>query len=457
MALDYVKTAKLIVEKLGGTDNISEVSHCITRLRFILKDNEIPDDSNLKQVPGVISIIKKGGQYQVVIGNEVAYVYKEVNKILGPTNIDGNNENKSESKSDESIISRFCGYVAGSMTPLLPAMLGAGMVKVVLTLLSTFGLLSSESSTYIILYALGDAFFYFMPVFLGMSIAKNIGANPVFAMSIGALLLHPDLIYLLSEGNSSFFGITVTSATYSSSVLPMLIIVPVMKYIEDFADKVSPNLIKVFFKPLLVVIISAPIALIVIAPIGAILGDYMANSINFLYTQVGWLTIMVLAAIMPFVIMTGMHYALVPIAFTGIATLGFDALLIITMFCSNLAQGGASLAVGFRSKKQDIKSISIASGVSAIVAGVTEPALYGVTLKYKTPLIGAIIGAGIAGLYAGIVGLVAYTLGGSPSVLSLIQMIGGDSFSNLINGVITLFIAIIASFIATCILYKEEQ
>lgn len=452
MALDFTNTAKMILEKVGGESNVSSVTHCITRLRFVLKDNKIPKDIEIEKIPGVIRVIKQGGQYQVVIGNDVSNVYKELLKLGNFSDA----PSEEQGNSDEGIFSRVSGFIAGSMTPLLPAMLGCGMVSVVLTILSTFGLMDTTGSTYVILSAIGDTFFYFMPIFLGMSVAKKIGSSPVLAMVIGAMLLHPDLINLLGVGGATYFGIPVTSAVYSSSVLPMLLMVPIMKYIEKFADKVSPSMVKVFLKPLIVIFISAPIALIFVAPVGFVLGNFLAEGVNFLYSQVGWLTIMVLSISMPFIIMTGMHYALVPIAFNSLAIFGFDPLLIITMFCANLAQGSASLAVGFRSKNVDTKSTAIASGISAVVAGVTEPALYGVTLKYKTPLIAAMIGAGAAGLYAGITGLVAYTLGGSPSAISLVQMIGGDDMSNFVNGVITLVIAVTVSFIATCILYKEE-
>lgn len=452
MVLDFTNTAKMILLKIGGETNIESVTHCVTRLRFVLKDTTIPNDMEIEKIPGVIRVIKQGGQYQVIIGNDVSNVYKELLKLGNFS--DAPREEKNNS--DEGLFSKVCGYIAGSIMPILPAMVGCSMVNVILTLLTTFGLIDTSSSTYIILSSISDTFFYFMPIFIGMSAANKIGSSPVLAMCISAMLLHPNLVYLLGVGGATYFGIPVTSAVYSYSVLSMLLMVPIMKYIEKFADRVSPEILKVFLKPLLVIIISAPIALIFIAPLGSLLGNFLAEGVNFLYSRVGWLTIMALSIGMPFIIMTGMHYALMPIAFNSLAILGFEPLLIVTMFCANIAQGGASMAVGVRSKDVNAKSNAFVAGTSAIFSGVTETAMYGVTLKYKTPMIGAMIGAGAAGLYAGITGLVGYILGTPPSVISLIQMIGGENLSNFVNGIITLVIALTVSFIATCILYKDK-
>lgn len=456
MALNHAKVAEELLEKVGGEENVSSVSNCMTRLRFVLKDDDIPSDEEIEEVEGVLRVIRKGGQYQVVIGNEVSKVYREIAK-LGNFAESSPKEKTQNKENQENVLSRLFGFIAGCMTPLLPAMLGSGMIKVVLTLLTTFSLVDTSGTTYQILSVVGDAFFYFLPVMLAYTTAQKLDASAPLAMVIAAVLLHPDLTSLLNEGSVSYFGLPVTSATYSSSVLPVLMIVPIMKYIEDFADKVSPDVVKAFLKPLIVVFVMAPIALVIIGPIGSIMGQYLAAGINFLYSEMGWLTIMLLSALMPFIVMTGMHYALIPMALSGLSNFGYDAILIITMFCSNLAQGGATMAVAYKAKKLKVKSQAMAAGISAIVAGVTEPAMYGITLKYKTPMIAAVAGAGAAGLYAGITGLVAYTMGGSPSALSLIQMIGGEGFVNMINGIVALAISLTVSFSLSYVLFKPEQ
>lgn len=453
MAFNYAKTAETVLEKVGGEKNVVGLTHCMTRLRFVLKDGNAPKDAEIEKIPGVIRVIRQGGQYQVVIGNEVSNVYNELLKLGKFEESTGNGQGDG---TKENLFSRLSGFIAGCMTPLLPAMLGCGMIKVVLTLLTTFNLVDSAGSTYIALEAAGDAFFYFMPILLAMTTAKRLGSNIYLAMVMAAFLLHPKLGALLAEGSTTYFGLPVTSASYASSVLPVLLMVPLMGYIERFAEKICPSLVKVFLKPLIVIFVTIPLALVVVGPLGSILGNYLAAGVNLLYTNVGWLAIMLLSAAMPFIVMTGMHYALLPIATIGLASLGFDAVLIITMFCSNLAQGAASIAVAVKNKDKNVKSAASAAGISAIVAGVTEPAMYGVTLKYKTPMIASVIGAGAAGLYAGITHLVAYSMGGSPSSLSIIQMIGGDSFKNMTNGIITLLISLVVTFVMTMILYKPE-
>ncbi len=457
MKNDFRADAEKIIEAIGGKDNIISVTHCMTRLRFNLADEDLASDSEVEAIGSVLRVIKQGGQYQVVIGNDVPKVFAALVE-LGVSRDNITDAVKKEGSGKKlNIFSRFFGFVAGSMTPLLPAMLGGGMVKVLVTLLTTFNWLSTTSTTYAVLSIIGDALFYFLPILLAASIAERLGSSKPLAMLIAGVLLHPDLTALFAAGPVKFIGLPVTSAVYSSSVLPILIMVPIMKYIEDFADRISPNLIKVFFKPFLVVLISAPLALIVVGPIGAIAGNYLADGINFLYARAGWFTIAALAALMPFIIMTGMHYSLIPLATISLSSLGFDPILIVTMFCSNLAQGASSLAVAVRSKDKSVRQVAAGSGVSAIVAGVTEPALYGVTMKYKTPLIASCIAAGVAGGFAGFRGLVAYTLGGSPSVFSLVQMIGGDSFANLTTGLITMAIVLILSFTLTLVLYREKS
>lgn len=455
MKKDFTADAAAIVEAVGGRDNIVNVSHCMTRLRLVLADEDLASDSEVEGVPSVLRVIRQGGQYQVVIGNDVPKVYA----ALREAGISGNTVTDAVPASPKKAnpLSRFFGFVSGCMTPLLPAMLGGGMVKVLVSLLTTLGWLSTAGTTYGVLSVIGDAFFYFLPIMLAYTVADRMGSSKLLAMLVAGVLLHPDLAALFAAGNVTFLGLPVTAATYSSSVLPIFILVPIMKYIEDFADRISPQVIKVFFKPFLVVLISAPLALIVIGPLGTLAGNLLADGISALYNRAGWLTVALLAALMPFVIMTGMHYSLVPLATMSMASLGFDPMIIIAMFCSNLAQGGASFGVAVRTSDKSIRQVATGAGISAVVAGVTEPALYGVTMKYKTPLIAACVGAGAAGVFAALTGTVAYSLGGSPSVFTLVQMIGGDGLTGLVWGLVTLAITLLVSFTLTVILYRESS
>lgn len=464
MALNYAETAKKIVELVGGESNISSATHCMTRLRLVLKKESKADDEAVEKIKGVKSVIKQGGQYQIVIGNEVSNVYQEMEKIVNLSDASGGGE-----KIEGNVIQRLFEFVAGCMTPLLPAMLGTGMVKVILTLLTTFAGLSTETSTYVILNTMGDCFLLFFPIFLAYTAAKKIGGSPVLFMIVGAALVYPDMNTLLSGGSlelgsfmgfssTSFFGIPVICATYTSSVLPILLMAPIMKAVENFADRVSPNVLKSFLKPMLFTIICVPIAFIIIGPIGSVAGNGLSYLLDALYGACGWLAVGIMAAAMPFIVMTGMHYALIPLMMNSLSTAGFDALVLISMYCSNLAQGGAAVGVAAKSKNTEIRSEGIASGISAIIAGVTEPALYGVNMRFRTPMIGACLAAGISGLFCGIVQLVAYVYGGSPSILSLVTFIGGnDPMRGVVFGVIAAVIVLVISFGVTVVLYKDEN
>ena len=470
MALDYVSTSKKIVDAVGGAGNIASATNCMTRLRLVLNDESKANDDAVKAIKGVKSVIKQGGQYQVVIGNEVSNLMKEFNK-LGNFSEDAGAK---PAKAEGPIIQRVFGFVAGCLTPLLPAMLGTGMAKVVLTLLTTLNVMSSTGPTYVILYSMADSFFYFLPVMLGWSIAKKTGHSVPLYMVIGAALVYPDFISLLAGGvegipYGTFLGqnctylfgfLPVISASYTSSVLPMLLMAPIMGPIEDWADRVSPNVLKAFLKPLLFLMVCTPIVVVVLGPLGTVLGQVLSAITTFMYGTVPWLTVGLLSAAMPFIVMTGMHYALIPLFTNNLATLGYDVIVAVTMFCSNLCQGGASLGVAVKTKDMETKSEGIACGISAIVAGVTEPAMYGINMRFMKPMIGAVAGAGVSGLLAGITGVKGYTMGGSPSIMSLITFIGGNDalgpFHSVIWGAICAVVGLAISFGVTLILFKDE-
>ncbi len=468
MAMDYADVSKKIVAAVGGADNISSATHCMTRLRLVLKDQGRADDSRVENIKGVKSVIKQGGQYQVVIGNEVSNLFKEFSRLGNFT--DGGGE---APKAEGPAIQRLFGFVAGCLTPMLPAMLGTGMLKVVLTLLTTLQAVSATDATYQIFYSIADGFFYFLPVFLGWSIAKKVNGSAPMYMAVGALLCYPDIVGLmggtlesateygefLGMGCTYLFGvIPVIETTYTSSVVPMLLMAPVMKWAEDFADRVSPNVLKAFLKPLLFFLICTPVVMVVLGPIGGVIGNVMATAFNAMYGAVPWLTVGVLSALMPFIVMTGMHYALIPLFMNNIATLGYDVVVLVTMFCSNICQGGAAFGVAAKTKDVETRSEGIACGISAAVAGVTEPALYGINLRYMKPMIGAVTGAGIAGLLAGIMGVKGYTMGGSPSFLSLITFIGGDSpYHSVIWGAVCGVLGLAISFAVSFVLFQDPQ
>ncbi len=308
MVLDYVETSKKIIEAVGGAGNISSAGNCMTRLRLVLKDDKKANDEKVQSIKGVKGVMRQGGQYQIIIGNEVSNLFKEFKKH-GNWGEDGGG---APQKAEGNPVQRLFGFVSGCMTPMLPAMLGTGMLKVVLTLLTTFCGMSTESSTYILLFSFADCFFMFLPVFLGMTIAKKMGGSPMLFMVVGAALCYPNLISLMGGSLGELgtflgmpctylFGIPVICATYTSSVLPMLLMAPVMKWAEDFADRVSPNVLKAFLKPLLFIIICIPCSLYVLGPIGNVVGNLLSNVFMAMYNAVPWLTVGILSAAMPFI------------------------------------------------------------------------------------------------------------------------------------------------------------
>jgi PTS system beta-glucosides-specific IIC component len=455
MANNYQQTATDILSLIGGEKNVKQVWHCMTRLRFYLNDESKADAQKIEALPGVIRVVVQNGQFQVIIGNDVQKVYNELMKLgTFETKASANEEASQEKKGN--LVSRAFAFISDSVSPVLPAMLGCGMINVVLSILKVAGLIDETSSTYTLLSTMADTFFYYMPVMLGYTASKKVGLNPFVGMTMGAFLVHPNLVALLAQGNTEFLGLPVTAATYSTSLLPIILMVPIMAKIQNVSNKIMPDLIKVFMTPLVTLLISLPIALCLVGPLGTFVGTYLAEGLNFINTQAGWLSIMVTAIILPFVVMTGMHYALIPFIMLSFSSNGYESLMTVSMLLANMAQGATALAVSVKAKDKTTKSTALACGISAVIAGVTEPALYGISLKYKKPMVGAMIGAGLAGLYAGITGVVQYTMIGAQSIFSLLPMIGGDSYSNVINGGISIAIALVGTFVATSILYKEE-
>ncbi|EHI99131.1 PTS system, beta-glucoside-specific IIABC subunit [Clostridium sp. DL-VIII] len=452
--MDYSIVAKKILEKIGGESNVNSVIHCMTRLRFTLKDESIVNDEEVKKINGVMGIMKKGGQYQIIIGNEVSKCYKEVLK-LGDFSDSVNNTTSSNEK--QNIITKVLDVISGSMSATMPAIIGAGMVKVLVVLLTTIGLLSNTSQTYAILSALGDATFYFLPIILVISTSKKFNINPyIFAAVIG-VMVYPDFVKLLgSETPVSFLGLPVTQASYGYSVIPIIMMAWVMKYIEEFVDKITPAVTKNFLKPMLILLIAMPIAIIVIGPIGFLVGKGLSTVMYTIQDKANWIALPLMAAFMPLIVMTGMHWAFVPIALAALANPGgYETLLLVAMLPSNLAQGASSLAVSLKSKNKDLKQVASASSISALLAGVTEPAMYGVTLKYKKPLVASMIASGIAGIYAGIVYLKVYVFA-TPALISIVQFINPNGGSNFINALITAAIALIGSFVLTWIIGFDD-
>lgn len=448
--MKYKNTALAILEAVGGEKNVLRATHCVTRLRLELKDENIVSDERVKSISGVLGIMKKNGQYQIILGNDVANYYKEFT-ALGKFDSDSVQQVKKAN-----VLEQVIEYIAGSMTPLIPAMLGGGMIKVLVIVLPMLGLLKADSQSISFLAFFGDAPYHFMPIFLAYSASQKLKVTPALAMSVAGILLHPNFVQMVSSGDPlHFLGAPVTPASYGSSVIPILIMVWLMKYIEAVFNKVTPAVTKSFLQPTLVLLVSGFIALVLVGPLGVIVGEGLSQLVEQMHGVAGWLTLAVLGAIMPFIVMTGIHWAFAPI-FLAASIATPDVLILPAMLGSNLAQGAASMAVAFKSKNSNTKQIAFAAGFSALFAGVTEPALYGVTLKYKKPLYAAMIGGGLAGLFVGLTGVKAY-LFAVPSLIALPQFIYSEAASNITNAMIAAAISIIVTFILAYFLGIDEE
>ncbi|MGG7212522.1 beta-glucoside-specific PTS transporter subunit IIABC [Clostridium nigeriense] len=454
--MNYENLAKSILEKVGGEKNVSNLTHCATRLRFNLKDNTKANTEAIKALNGVMGVVDKGGQYQVIIGNDVNNVYKEVTKI---SNLEGK-ESSTEEVDDRKTVAKVIDTITGIFTPILPAITAAGMMKAVLALLSAFKLLTADSQTYQVINFMADAAFYFLPILLASSAAKKFKCNQYLAMMLGGMLLHPTFVSMVNtakEAGTSIevFGLPILLASYSSSVLPIILGVWFMSYVEPIADKISPKAIKFFTKPLITALVTGIVLLVAIGPIGYIVSDKVGLAIKTLESYASWLVPTLIGGLLPLFVMTGTHYGLIPIGINNRMTMGYDTIIYPGTLASNVAQGGAALAVAFKTKNSEIKQLASSAGITG-VCGITEPALYGVNLRFKTPLYAAMIGGAVGGLFLGIFRVCNYS-GGSPGFLTLPSYIGGESMMNFVYACIGAAISVVVSFIACLVLYKDPE
>lgn len=453
--MNYKESAQAIYDAVGTEKNIVSLIHCMTRLRFKLRDESSVDDAAVKQIPGVVGVNHQSGQYQVIIGNDVANYYNELAKL---GNFTDDNDDAEPEKTGEKVnwFSRFASFISSCMSPLIPALIGGGMIKVILILLPLLGWLSTKGQTYAILSIFGDAPFYFLPIMLAYTAAQYFKVTPMLAVTIGAIMIHPNFTAMVTAGKSvSFMGLPVTLANYSSSVIPILIMVWLMKYIEKGVEKVCPTSLKSILKPLLVIFISGTLALVVVGPLGTYAGDLLSAIILFIQGKASWLAMPLMAAFMPLIVMTGMHWAFSPI-FLAASIAHPDSLILPAMLAANVAQGAASLAVMFKAKNKNTKQIAGAASISALLAGVTEPALYGVTLKYKKPLYAAMIAGGVTGLFMGIVNLKSFAFA-VPSLISIPQFINKAASANFINALIVLVASFVITFVLTWLFGIDEE
>ena len=448
--------AEHVLEAVGGSANIVSVTHCMTRLRFVLKDQSVPNNKEVESIKGVMGVNIVGGQYQVIIGNSVGNVYKEllaIGKISDVTTDYKDEENKNP-------VVKALDFIAGCMTPLFTAIIAGGLIKVLLVIFgpTLLGVLSAESDTYILMNALGDAPFYFLPVLVAFTASKKLNCNSFLAVMVSSVLIYPDVISLLATDQAtSLFGvIPVVHGSYASSIIPAMLSTILLKYVEMGVDKIVPEWSKNFLKPLLIVLITTPITLCALAPLGLLVGNALQFVINTIYGFAPWLAMTLFAAAMPFIVMTGMHWAFVPAALMSLANPGYELMLLPAMLASNTAQAGATFGVAVKTKNSEIREMAIPAGISALLAGVTEPAMYGITLRLRKPMVAACIASGIGGLIAGLTTLKACAFA-TPCLTAIVQFISPVDNKNIICAIIVFAVTLVLSFILSFIMTKNEE
>lgn len=438
------ETASRILQEVGGEENVDNLTHCLTRLRFTLKSTENVDEGRVKAIPGVLGVVNQGGQFQVIIGQEVASAYNEILKLgtfSTSTPLDINEDDAPK----KGVVNRILDTVAGIFSPIMPVIAGVGMIKALLSILKLFSLINPEGELYYFLSFIADAGYYFLPVYLAASAARKFHCNMFMSMLLGAMLLHPNFSALGESGDIiSVIGLPVRIVTYSSSVIPILLIVLVYSYVEKIAEKVVPSIIKFIAKPLLSLLIMAPIAFCVLGPLGGFLGDALVSGLLAIQDVIPWALPTIIGAFMPFLVMTGMHYSLLPAYVNSLSALGYETIIGPGNLPSNIAQGAAALCVALKTKNREFRQLAISSGVTALL-GVTEPALFGVNLRLKRPLIAMAIGGGLGGLYAGLTGVLRF--GGGGAGLAAIGLYVGPNPMNVTNALISCAIAFVATFV----------
>ncbi|OMF65207.1 beta-glucoside-specific PTS transporter subunit IIABC [Paenibacillus sp. FSL R5-0766] len=449
--MDKQQLSKDILKLVGGEENIDQVTHCMTRLRFNLNDINQADRATLKNTPGVMGVTENGGQFQLIIGSEVSEVYKALVNNMSKNSNAGSAPKGG--KKQRNPISALFDFIAGMFTPILPAIAGAGMIKGIVSIMVALGWMTNTSSTYIILSAVGDGAFYFLPIILAVSAAKKMGSNVYVGAALAAGLMHPTIGALFQEGNTSFAGITVIATSYASSVIPIVIAIWIAAYVERAIERITHSSLKLIVVPTVTLLIMVPLTLIAIGPLGGIIGNGLSGGISWLFDNASILASILIGGTMSVLIITGMHYALLPIAVGSIATFGYD-FIVPLMFAANMAQGGAAFGVGFKSKNSQTKSFSYSTGLTALM-GITEPAMYGINMKFKKPFFAALIGGAVAGAFLGTFSVKAYFIGsaGLPGATSFV----GPDISNLLYALIAALIAFVVASVITYILGFQEE
>lgn len=443
--------ASRVLAAVGGKENVNSVVHCATRLRFKLKDEDVADTKALKQDEDVIQVVQKGGQYQVVIGSQVGDVYRELNDIANFDNTEAVEEKTGN------IFDRLIDIISSIFTPFLGAMAGAGVLKGFLTLALTLNWVTDTSGVYVVLWAIADGLFTYLPVMLAFTAARKFHTNEFLAAALAMALVHPSITALAGE-TLHFLGLPVIigASAYTSSVIPIILAVFLQSYVEKFFKKVIPDFLQTIVVPLAIFLVMAPLTFIVVGPLGTILGNLLGSGYDAIYGLSPILAGAIMGGLWQVFVMFGMHWGFVPIMMLNLTQTGFDTMMPM-LLPAVLAQGGAALAVFFMTKNVKLKGLALSSTITSIF-GITEPTVYGVNLPLKKPFIAACISGAIGGAFIGFFEVRNYVFG-LVSLLSLPGFIPQDTkaITGLVMAAIGTAIAFVLAFILTFVLRFDEQ
>ncbi|MEZ3158361.1 beta-glucoside-specific PTS transporter subunit IIABC [Microbacterium sp. BWR-S6Y] len=439
--VDHAKTATAVVAGVGGESNITSLVHCATRLRFVLKDEGKADAAALRATPGVITTAQAGGQYQVVIGNDVPDVYAA---IQAQTKLGGAGSEGGENGPKGNLFNRFIKMISAIFTPILWALAGTGLLKAFVAAAVTFGWLDATGTTYVILNALSDALINFLPMALAITAARYFKASEFTSFAIAGALVYPSIVALNGQPDITFFGIPVTMVSYVSSVIPIIVIVWLQSYAERFLLKVLPSAVKRFLTPMIVVAIAVPLVFLAIGPLSSLVGGGLAAAIGWVFQTVPWLGGAIMGGLWQVFVIFGLHWGLVPLFQLELQTTG-QMLLIGPVFAAVLAQAAAVAGVLVRTRNKNLRSLAAPATLSGFLAGITEPAIYGIDLPLKRPFAFGIVGGALGGALIAIGGVFskAFVV---PSGLALPALLGNG---NMVMLGIGLAVAILVPFLLT--------
>ncbi|EQA3573481.1 beta-glucoside-specific PTS transporter subunit IIABC [Enterococcus hirae] len=450
--MDNQAVGKRVWEAVGGEKNVNSLVHCATRLRFKLKDESVADTQKLKQDPDVIQVVQSGGQYQVVIGSNVADVYQAIVDEQGLTDQSGTED---QSKNP---LNRLIDIISSIFTPFLGAMAAAGILKGFLSLATVLGWLATDTGAYQVLFAAADGVFTFLPVMLAFTAAKKFKTNQFLSVAIAMALVYPAITQLAGAGGAvDFFGLPIVLAQsgYTSSVIPIILAVWVQSKFEPLVKKVIPQFLQMIFVPMIVLLVMVPLTFLLLGPIGTVIGNGLGSLFNSIYSFSPLVAGLIMGSLWQVFVMFGMHWGFVPIMFLNIEQYGFDV-MVPMLLPAVLAQGGAALAVAIRTKDTKLRSLGISSTITSLF-GITEPTVYGVTLPLKKPFVVACLSAGIGGAMIGFAGVKAFS-SGLVSLLTIPTFISTNQAveSNVTMAIVATALSFVLAFVGTLIVGFDE-